>query len=205
MHEMLTLYNIHKTLLAFIICLNLFTTLHAQIAKQDNDILYWTQKYRLAFSDFHGKAPKRDTTLADASATTLTHRLGSVLTGINVHYESKGGKVAFTIQAALKKASSWIRNYGDTITLKHEQGHFDLCEVYARTLRRDIQRATSLSGAEAIYKRVSAAEEQEQDCYDKENTFRSGGITPFWREKIATRLKELEAFKNPVVMLAIRE
>jgi hypothetical protein len=105
----------------------------------------------------------------------------------------------------MKKASSWIREYGDTITLKHEQGHFDLCEVYARILRRDIRRATSLSKAEAVYKSVSAAEEAEQDRYDKENTFRSGGIMPLWREKIALRLKELEAYKNPVVELTIRK
>lgn len=177
------------------LCHCFFTTLHAQSSQQHSDIRYWTPSHRLSFSDFGGKLDASDTASRVDSPRTLTHRLGSIVTSIDVHYESKGGKTVFTIQAAMKKASSWIKAYGDTITLKHEQGHFDLCEIYARTLRRDIQRTTRLSEAEAVYKNVSAAEEQEQESYDKENTFQKGGITPVWSSRITSRLKDWKLTK----------
>ena len=186
-----------------ILCLSFFIVLDSQIIQQDDDILYWTKNHRLTFADFQGKANKEDTTLHETSAKMLIHKLGSIIKSIDVHLVTERGKTAFTIYAGMKKKSSWIKDYGDTISLKHEQGHFDICEIYVRILRRDIQNAKSLSEAKEIFDKVSNDEELEQDNYDKENTFQLGGITADWSEKIIFRLKELESYNNPVVTLAI--
>ena len=102
----------------------------------------------------------------------------------------------------MNKSLSWIRNINDTITLKHEQGHFDICEIYARILRREIKKATSVSEAQTIFNNISDEENLEQDKYDSENTFVLGGITAKWKNDINDRLKLLESYKKPFNYLA---
>jgi hypothetical protein len=46
-------------------------------------------------------------------------------------------------------------------------------------------------------------EELEQDNYDQHSTYQSGGITSDCSKKIINRLKELEPYSTPVVILAI--
>lgn len=196
------MYKLLKNLTLIIPCICFFTTLNSQ-GIQNDDILYWTKYHRLTFSDLQGQPNQGDTTLHKASPNMLTHKLGSIIISIDVHLLTNNGRTNFTIYAGMKRSLSWIKDYADTISLKHEQGHFDICEIYARILRRDIQNAKSLSEAKEIFDKVSTDEELEQDNYDSENTFQSGGITLNWNEKICNRLKELEAFDNPVVTLAI--
>lgn len=172
-------------------------------AQKEDDILFWTENHRLTFDDFQGKPEQSDTTLYESSPNMMTHKLGAIIKSIDVHLSTQRGKTVFTIYAGMQKNQSWIKYPGDSITLSHEQGHFDICEIYARILRRDIQRAKSLSEAKDIYEKVSADEENEQDKYDEENTFQSGGITDAWRDKILNRLKELEAFNKPVITIPI--
>ena len=155
------------------------------------------------FADFQGKPKKEDTTLHNVSPKMLTHKLGSIIISIDVDYVTARGKTVFTIRAGMKKNASWIKDKGDTLSLKHEQGHFDICEIYARILRRDIRNAKSFSEAKAIYDKVATDEEREHNSYDKENTFQEDGITQSCKEKIFSRLKELERYEHPVVALPI--
>lgn len=180
-----------------------FNALHSQTIQQNDDILYWTKKHRLTFVDFKGKISLEDTALHEGSTKMLTHKLGAIVKSIDVRLVTERGKTVFTINAGMKKESSWIKDYGDTVSLKHEQGHFDICEIYARILRRDIQKVKSLSEAKEMYDKIATDEESEQDKYDKENTFQLGGITTDWSEKIINRLKELESYHNPIVTLTI--
>lgn len=133
----------------------------------------------------------------------LTHKLGAIIKSIDVHLMTERCKTTFTIQAGMKQSLSWIKVYCDTIELKHEQGHFDICEIYVRILRRDIKNAKSLSEAKEIYEMTSADEKTKQDNYEKDNTYQGGGITSDWEEKISNRLKELDAYKNSVIRLLI--
>jgi hypothetical protein len=183
-----------------LICLGIFCKLNAQ-SPNDHDILYWSQNHRLDFGDFKGKPTQSDTTLHEVSPKILTHKLGAIIKSIDVHLVTEGHKTRFTIQAGMKQSLSWIKDHGDSSELKHEQGHFDICEIYARILRRDIQKAKSLQEAKEMYEKTSDDEEAEQDNYDKDNTYQAGGITYEWQEKISNRLKELEAYKNPVVTM----
>lgn len=187
-------------LIPFFLCI--FFSLHSQ-TPAGNDIFYWSQNHRLTFKDFKGKPGRSDTTLREASPKMLTHKLGAIVTSIDVHFLNERNKTTFTIQAGMKQGSSWIKDYGDTIELKHEQGHFDICEIYARILRRDIKKARSLAEAKDIYEKTSADENAEQEQYDKDNTYQAGGITPDWEQKIYFLLNELDAYKNPVVILLI--
>ncbi len=196
MHQCLSPFHL------ILLCLSVFCNLNAR-AQNTGDTLYWSQNHRLVFEDFKGKPTKSDTTLYEATPDMLTHKLGAIVKSIDVHFLAEHNKTTFTIMAGMKRSLSWIKDDGDTTALKHEQGHFDICEIYARILRRDIKNAKSLSDAKAIYEKTSADEEAEQDNYDKDNTYQAGGITSEWQEKISNRLKALEAFKNPVITLSI--
>lgn len=197
-------YDMNLKLLSYVaIFIFLSLTLNAQTTQKEAKLLSWTNSRSLTFSDFQGKPGVADTALQEASAKAATHKLGEIVKSIKVHFVSARGKTTFTIHAAMKKDESWIKNSNDTITLRHEQGHFDICEIYARTLRRDIGKAKSLSEAKVLFNKTVAAEEREQDAYDSVNTYRLGGITEAWETKISNRLKALERYQNPVVVVAI--
>lgn len=196
-HELLRKFKV------VVSCICFCTALNSQPVQSDNDILYWTKNSRLTFSDFQGMPSQKDTTFYEASPKILTHKLGSIIKSIDVHLVTESGKTTFTIYAGMKKNLSWIKDYGDTISLKHEQGHFDICEIYTRIFRQEIKNAKSLSEAKAIFDKVSTDEELEQGNYDRDNTFQLGGITKDWSEKIINRLKELEPYSNSVVTLSI--
>jgi len=196
------MYKLFKKLTITILCVCFLNTVSAQVI-QDSDVLFWTKDHRLTFADFQGKPAKEDTALHGAPGNILTHKLGSITKSIDVRVMPERGKTMFTIRAGIKKKLSWIKNDGDTLSLKHEQGHFDICEIYARILRRDIREAKSLSQAKEMFNRVSSEEEMEQDNYDKENKFPAGGITTEWKQKISNHLKELEQYISPGVTLMI--
>lgn len=175
--------------------------LYAQKPASGNGILYWSQNRELTFADFKGTPSQHDTTLHQVSTAISVHKLSAIITGIDVQLLTRDDKTTFTIRAAMKQNLSWLKDTGDSILLKHEQGHFDICEINARLLRRDIKTSKSLSQAREIYERISAKEEEEHDRYDVDNTYANGGITKEWNDFIATKLKELELYKNPVVTM----
>lgn len=63
---------------------------------------------------------------------------------MNLSHEQFGDRVDFTANAVFYKRRSWVKPSTRTdAALKHEQGHFDLTEIYTRRLREEL---TSLSG-----------------------------------------------------------
>ena len=197
------MYQILKRIILIIPWIGIYVKVSAQVLQQGDEILYWTKNNQLTLDDFRGLPSREDTILSGVSTKNMTHKLGAIIKGIDVLIKTEQGKTVFTIRAGMKKNLSWIKNYGDTISLKHEQGHFDICEIYARILRRDIKRAKSLSEAKEMFEKTTSDEEIEQGNYDKVNTFQSGGITPNWKQKILNRLKELESYKKAVVVVPI--
>jgi len=189
----------NKLVIILSLCVSASAGLKAQPTEAIDKVRYWTKDKPLGFEDFQGK-PREDSI---AGEERVLHRYGAIVKAIDVHLATKRGKTVITILAGMKKNLSWIRETGDSLTLTHEQGHFDICEIYARILRRDIQEAKSLLEAREIYEKVTADEELEHDQYDKENNFETGGITKEWKKRIMNRLQELALFENPVVTLPI--
>lgn len=199
------MYKLLKKNILIITLTCFFNVLNSQTIKKDDDIIYWTKDYRLTFADFKGDPNKEDTTSYHGNSNKSIHNLGIINKSIDIQFQTKAGIATFEIYAGMNKRLSWIKNSNDTITLKHEQGHFDICEIYSRVLRREIKKAASLTEAKNIFDKISDEENLEQDRYDKENTFELGGITSYWSNTIIKRLNELDSYQYPVVKLAIRE
>ena len=155
------------------------------------------------FSDFKGNPQEDYINFGNRTSENIIHKLGTISKSIDLTYINSHGSTTFNIYAGMNTKDSWIKNKNDTITLKHEQGHFDICEIYARILRRDIKKAKTIDEAKKIYENISEAENIEQDKYDQVNTFELGGITQTWKDTIYNRLKILEVFQKPIVIVPI--
>jgi predicted secreted Zn-dependent protease len=104
----------------------------------------------------------------------------------------------------MDKSRSWIKSKTDSASLRHEQGHFDITEIYARKLRKDITHARSLFEAKTIYWQIVAEEEHEQNEYDKDNAGIPEGINENWSARILTLLDEYKVYENPEVIVEFR-
>jgi len=189
-----------RLLYSYILC---FIIIIASASFIDNGILFWNKNRRLSFSDFKGAPAAVDSPSIKTNKTYPAHQFGVISKSIDVKLVSKGGKTTFTIYAGMNQNRSWIRNSNDSVTLKHEQGHFDICEIYARILRREIKKAKTHAEANDMFNKISDDENIEQDAYDNENHFELGGITAKWQNLIQEKLTALDAYQNPIVVLPI--
>lgn len=192
----------YKSIVLVLLCAGSAATSFAQQDKAAGNLLYWSANRRLTLEDFQAIRNTGDTIFIRWGKGSDPHRLGVILTAIDVQVKQEQGRTRFTIRAVMDRNRSWIANEGDTVSLKHEQGHFDICEIYTRIMRRELRKAGSLAASKAIYEEVLAAESAEQDAFDRENTAEGGGITNKWKSKIAQQLKQLQPFSNPTFILA---
>jgi len=166
-----------------------------------SDKIAWDVNYRLTFDDFRGRGGS-DTLLFKNDMEFK--ELGKITKAIIVNTKADSKRAEFTINAVMDRSKSWIRYANDTACLKHEQGHFDICEIYARLLRKKILEAKSLSDAKEMYYQVVKDEETEQKLYDRDNSGLPEGINSYWEEKIISRLEELAEYDNPQVTVKFR-
>ncbi len=162
-----------------------------------DETLYWSAAHRLQFSDFQGRAARG----ANTENTRHEGRIaGTIIKSVVADTRRINGRTYFIVYASMKPKLSWISKKGDSTALRHEQGHFDICEVFARRLRSEIGGAASVDEAKKIWNRVLDEEDAEQNRYDKANTYLAGGITESWLAQIRKELKQLERFSDPEVL-----
>jgi hypothetical protein len=113
-------------------------------------------------------------------------------------------KPIFYVQATFYCNQSWFRKdipMTDDI-LEHEQKHFDLCEVYARQLRKkfinaNLNASNLTKEGDVIFNEVNHAYLQRQNDYDREtNHGQNRSMQMKWNELIAKELVDLEAFSK---------
>jgi hypothetical protein len=147
------------------------------------DTLYWNAAEKLQWQDFEGMA---DSNSRFAAATS---------TGIVWGYAFKGGSFTFSAQSYFVKRKSWKRGEVTDRMLEHEQGHFDITEIFTRRLKA---KATILSSnrrhfEQTIQKLVSdilKEKDKLQRQYDVETNFGTNYMAQTkWLEKIANMIK----------------
>jgi hypothetical protein len=162
-------------------CLPLFA------AAQDESI-QWTSK-RLTWDDYMAKPSMDD----EAAAVTST--------GIGIEYQVRNSQLSYKITCMFSKIRSWGRYKSDYI-LSHEQGHFDITEIFARKLAKEIDEYTFnprsfKTDLNKIYKNVMKEKEDYQDLYDRETDYsRNRTKQADWLKKISDELNELAGWAN---------
>jgi predicted secreted Zn-dependent protease len=149
----------------------------------------WTMNKRLVWEDFLCE-PKRGT---DAVASTST--------SLGIAYQLTDGELKYRITCNFNKEKSWGLLKTDYI-LAHEQGHFDITEIFARKLNEALanykfNKRTFKRDISQIYQSIVEQKESLQKMYDGETDHsRNRKMQYDWLEKIENLLTEAEPYAD---------
>jgi pullulanase/glycogen debranching enzyme len=156
---------------------------------QNAQFIEWSPVKRLTWDDYLAK-PSSST---DAAAITST--------ALGIEYHLKNNALTYTITCRFSKNNSWGRHKTEYI-LQHEQGHFDITELFARKLAKELREYKFdphkyQDDVGKIYKKLMYEKEEYQNKYDKETDFsRNKEQQAEWLEKIRDELDELDEYAN---------
>lgn len=112
-------------------------------------------------------------------------------------------KPKFFVRTVFDAKKSWVGESGRTSAevLQHEQKHFDLCEIYARRLYKELMAANitvyTLEQANSIYKKVFDEYNDRQYNYDVETNHSTiASEQERWNKVIEEELNALSAYAD---------
>jgi hypothetical protein len=170
----------------FISCI--FFTLYSNA--QLIDTIHWKANYKLKWNDFKGN-PDSNSFAAAITSTIITY---SVL--------KKDSSLTIKIYCYFLRDASWTWTKGNSILLKHEQGHFDIAELFTRKFRVAIKGKkfypyTVNNELDAILTNILNNNREFDKVYDNETDFSKDAEKQiFWSKKIMTELNKLNLYKN---------
>ena len=159
--------------------------------EEKKDVIVWQEGKLLTWNDFKGKPAKR---FSAASTHYDTFK--------NLTDKGKTAEVeilaVFYINKSWKKLS-WINDD----VLAHEQKHFDIVELFARKLRKQVMDIKYSSYkdlktiSDSLYDKMDKDMDIYQDKYDDEtDASMNGDKQREWNKKIMNELEALSAYKN---------
>jgi hypothetical protein len=154
---------------------------------QTGNLIPWNAARKLTWDDFKGNPD------AHSSNAALTS------SNINIEFGYNDKGFQYHIKCSFDKNRSWVRIRNNEV-LAHEQGHFDIAEVYARKLNKVMKAyhfnaKTAPTDLNQLYTDVMKEHRQAQARYDQETDYsRNRPHQEEWLKKIAGELKELEAY-----------
>lgn len=170
-------------------------TIKPNIRKLKNDTIVWRADSLLHKEDFKSR-PKPG------------GRLGFASVGVFLYPSEEGGELLFYVEALFVKSKSYITKYSEYV-LKHEQIHFNICELYARKLRKKIKETNFkkvknlTSEIQKMYGKISEEHIKEQDSYDNDTEHGlNSAKQKIWEDDITTRLKELDLYSETAINIA---
>ena len=126
----------------------------------NEELIHWSVDRKLTWADYKGRA-KTDSDVAASTATYL---------GIEYSFNNKG--FGYKITCSFSKNKSWGLHKTDYI-LAHEQGHFDIAEIFARKLNKQMNayrfdKDNFKEDLKKIYTSITTEKETMQNEYDRE-------------------------------------
>ena len=156
---------------------------------RDEELISWSAYKKLTWADYKG-TPRPE---SDAVASTATYL------GIEYSFNNKG--FGYKITCTLSKNRSWGSHKTDYV-LAHEQGHFDIAEIFARKLNWRMSeyrfnKNSFKTDLKKIYDEITRAKEAMQNEYDKEtNHSIKKEKQEEWLKKIQEELNEYKDFAD---------
>lgn len=161
--------------------------LPAQMAADGEELIEWSPSRKLTWDDYKA-SPQAG---SGAAAATTTY--------LNFEYHIRNNEFKFTISCKFSRTRSWGLHKTDYI-LAHEQGHFDIAEVYARKLYKAVSqyrfnKNTFKDDLNRIYATITTEKEEAQNTYDREtNHSINKQKQEEWLKKISDDLNSYAAF-----------
>jgi len=152
------------------------------------DTIEWSYDRPLTWSDFQ------------APAQYNTETVASTNTALGVNFHVRNNKLEFDIYCHFNKKKSWGRVKTDYV-LQHEQGHFDIAEIYARILYQRLSEYKFSKSYQTELNKIynSTMEEKSafQSKYDAETDHsRNKEMQEKWWDEIDELLESTEGWKN---------
>ena len=154
---------------------------------KDEELLAWSATKKLEWRDYKGSPDPN----SDAAATTSTY--------LGFEYNIRGDKFSYQIDCRFSKNKSWGRSKTKYI-LGHEQGHFDIAEIFARKLNKKMteykfDRNTYRKELDKIYNEILDEKEIFQNEYDNETDYsRNKEKQADWLKKVEKMLEEFKSY-----------
>jgi uncharacterized protein DUF922 len=180
------------------IALLLLSCSHISFTPKDGneEKIFWQKNRRLTWDDYKGKPQHRP---AEASTVYSMYR---------VIYVDADKNIMASVKAVFYPKDSWKGHYIDDALLAHEQRHFDIVELYARKLRKQLSKIKVKDEKDAQQKLDSlhAIIDKEmdafQDKYDKDTNYSMAhDEQQSWIKKIDAAVDNLVAYQNTEVRL----
>ena len=169
----------------FILCLFFFLPGCQTAFSQDT--IHWKKDFKLRWEDFKGIPDSS----SEHKAMTMAE-IWSTLTYTETFYEIK-------IHCVFHKNESWSVST-EQILLSHEQGHFDIAELFTRKMRMAFKEyifnpKTINKDYSAIFSKITRERAKMDDLYDKETDYSlNSSIQQSWNKKILDEIKKLDAY-----------
>ena len=157
--------------------------------RTQEEVVDWNSSRKLDWSDFKS-APDPN---SDAAASTTTY--------LGIEYSLIEGEIHYKIACRFSRNKSWGLHKTDYI-LAHEQGHFDIAEIFARKLHKRISEYSFNSTSykqdlRKIYLEVMTEKEKWQNTYDEEtNHSIKRKEQKEWQVKIQNELESFNDYAN---------
>jgi hypothetical protein len=178
---------------ASLICLSSYAQKEEKvnIKKLKGDTIVWQKDSLLTRADFKGRVTKQ--------------WAGCAATFIMIKPIESNGNILFSVQAVFQKSKSNIIQTSDYV-LKHEQLHFDICELYARKLRKmmldkDFKKVRNIQNEiQNMYNKINNEYAKYEEKYDNDtNHGENPAKQKVWEDDVANQMKELDQYSSTVV------
>ncbi len=156
---------------------------------EDENLLKWSASRKLTWEDY--KANPVAESDAAASTTTL----------LSIEYNITSSNFSYKIKSRFSKDRSWGLHKTNYI-LRHEQGHFDIAEVFARKLHKKMgeykfNKKNFRKDLKKIYDEVTEEKSKIQNLYDEEtNHSINKKKQAEWLKMIELKLEESAKWAN---------
>lgn len=182
-----------KTIITLLTIATTISTFAQKTPKMYQDTLVWKEGIMLKKEDFKAK-PKPNIPIQTGTSMVMFTK-------------DAGGTIIFVVQSVFFRNMSFMKA-GLEYTLKHEQNNFDLCELYARKLRKKIA-TKNFSKSKNVRKDLTDMFNdshndyyKDRAKYEKETEF---GLNvakqQTWNDKIVKELAELSMYSSTDVQV----
>lgn len=168
------------------------TLLVILLSFQSENIIPWKESRKLTWDDFKASPDQ------SSKYKALTESI------INISIAGKGQEATIQVVANFDKNTSWVKERTSDL-LKHEQGHFDIVELWARKFKQKLKGKTYnvktfQKELNELYGEMNRESKSMQIEYDR-STEHSVNTKEQekWNKKIAADLKSLSEFVAPEV------
>jgi hypothetical protein len=160
-----------------------------QAQEKNEELIPWSENRKLVWADYKAKPNPN----SDAAASTTTY--------LGIEYSMRNKSFSYKITCSFSKNRSWGLHQNDHI-LGHEQGHFDIAEIFARKLNKQMGEykfndKTYQQDLKKIYNDILKEKEALQDQYDSEtNHSINKEKQAEWLKKISKLLDNYSAYSG---------